>query len=227
MKKRNKFEIRSAQGIGLILVVIIAGYFGYNFITKVLAYSALVPKEYSTNQQLSTNETVLYQNINKAKYGSYDYIEGRRGELIVQLKDRVPLYKIAQIAEQYGLSVDRKYLADSPSYILIIIDPGKDIGSSDRRIIDPGDDIGYLDMVHVATVSAIGSPDPMRIIDPGDDIGGDIGSDTANDLRQQGYQIDPNVKYNTPVSSGYLESIWQALEAHPDIYSVTLNTVQR
>ncbi|MFA5967124.1 MAG: hypothetical protein WC805_01220 [Patescibacteria group bacterium] len=190
MKKRNKLEIRSAQGIALILVVIIVGYFGYNFITKILAYSALVPKDYDISQQLPTNETVLYQNINKEKYGNYDYIAGRRGELIVRLKDRVPLYRIAQIAEQYGLQVEAKYSADVPSWIL--------------RIIDPGDDIGK-----------------MRIIDPGDDIG----KYTANYLRQQGYKIDPNVRYDTLVSNGYLENIWRALEAHPDIYSVNLNTV--
>lgn len=216
MKKRNKFEIRSTQGVALILIIIIAGYFGYNFITKVLAYSALVPKEYDASQQLLSEETVLYKNIDKTKYGNYDYIEGRRGELIVRLEDRIPLYRIAQIADQYGMYVDRKYSADSPVYIL--------------RIIDPGDDIG-------------GSPLPapannMRIIDPGDDIGGllgtrafaainDISDIIANDLRNQGYLIDPSVKYNTPVSSGYLEGIWKALETHSDIYSATLNTVQR
>lgn len=193
MKKKNKIEIWSAQGIALILIIIIAGYFGYNYITKILAYSALVPNTYSIDQQLPTGETVLYRNINKEKYGIYDYIVAQRGELIVQLKDWVPLYRIAQIAEQYGLQVDRKYLPDSPSYVLRIVDPGDDIGSPTMRIVDPGDDIG---------------------------------SYSASDLRKQGYQIDPNVKYNTRVSSGYLESIWQQLESRLDIYSVTLNTAK-
>ena len=74
------------------------------------------------------------------------------------------------------------------------------------RIVDPGDDIG--------------SP-TMRIVDPGEDIG----SYTANYLRKQGLLINPSVEYDTPVSSGYLESIWRQLESIPDIYSVTLNTV--
>ncbi len=213
MKKRNKFEIRSAQGVALVLVVVMAGYFGYNFITKILAYSALVPKEYDINQPIPTNETVLYQNIDKAKYGSYDYIEGVRGELIVQLKNLVPLYRIAQIAEQYGLYVDRKYLADSPAYVLRIIDPGEDIGggdtgpANDMRIIDPGDDIGLSAMRAFASTI-------------------DIGTNTASDLRRQGYQIDPGVKWNILVSNGYLETILRQLESVSDIYSVTLNTIR-
>ena len=211
MKKGNKFELGSIPGITLIAIAAAVVYYGYYHINKINAYTALVPTTIDSGQQSPSDETVLYANIDKSRYGKYDYIEGVRGELIVQLNARVPLYKIAEIADQYGLIVESRYSASSLSFIL--------------RIIDPGDDIGQTP-----------SPEPVRIIDPGDDIGLsamrafastiDISTDTASDLRRQGYQIDPRVKWDIPVSNGYLEGILRQLESLPDIYSVTLNTVK-
>jgi len=192
MKKRNKFELWSIPGVALIIIIILAIYYGYHYINKINAYTAMVPTTIDSGQQSPTDETVLYLNINKDKYGKYDYIEGIRGELIVQLNDRVPLYRIVEIADRYGLRVESRYSMTLPSFVLRIVDPGDDIGSPTMRIVDPGEDIG---------------------------------SYTANYLRKQGLLINPSVEYDTPVSSGYLESIWRQLESIPDIYSVTLNTV--
>ena len=202
-KKMGKFELWSISGVALVIIAVIAVYCSYHYISKINAYSALVPTTVDSGQQSSTDEMVLYQNIDKTKYGKYDYIQGVRGELIVQLKPRVPLYRIAEIAGKYGLRVESRYNASLPSFILRIIDPGDDIGK--MRIVDPGDDIGK-----------------MRLVDPGDDIA----SITAGDLRNQGFSINPNVLSTAPVSSGYLENIWRQLVSNPDVYSVTLNTVK-
>ena len=117
MSKFNLPRLISIEVLALVLIVLVGSYFGYAIFKQTQAANLLVP-EYDIDYQVAEADIETYNNINKDKYGDVDEIEAAKGELLVRLKDYVPLYEIASIAAKYDMDILERYRYDKPSYRL-------------------------------------------------------------------------------------------------------------
>ena len=99
--KQHLMKIFSFFVLPLMILAIIGtgAALTYKILKQSEASSAAVPG-YDIDLKVPTEGTELYQNINKDKYGNTDTIEAAQGELLVRLKDEVPLYEIAMTANK-------------------------------------------------------------------------------------------------------------------------------
>lgn len=117
--KRKILKILSTAVLPTIILVVICLKLAstYDIFKQSEAFGIVVPN-YNINLQIPIAGTMLYQNINQNKYGKVDSILAAKGELLIRLKDNVPLDEIALIAHQYNMDILERYRQSAPSFRL-------------------------------------------------------------------------------------------------------------
>lgn len=112
---------------------------GYALVTNILkqseASNTAVPI-FNLDNQVATEGTELYQNINKEKYGDINSIKAAKGELLITLKPETPLYEIAIIANQYNMDILERFEEENPSFRLRLSSVTQEEPTEEISVID-------------------------------------------------------------------------------------------
>ena len=73
---------------------------------------------YDMEKRVRIEGIELYNNINQDKYGKVEWIEAAKDELLITLKDGIPLYEIGVIADKYNMQILRRYQKIRPAFRL-------------------------------------------------------------------------------------------------------------